>query len=272
MRRACHAGYLNPYVTENINVITGHPNPAAGLYSAWIKSPGHYNNIVHKKMTRTGIGVAKGLRRGRMSYFATQLFADSPVDFRKITLQQTSTKILRLQVTLALSSGVKIEVWKGNQYLGVASPVPGGVQFTIDLPQKRLTKHSLAFAMKYHPQKAPKVCSVVYVDQSDRVSFKHFKHVPLCQLVTKARTTTKRMSATRWTLSGETKANTAAGLKARFYMNNVLGSLLPLKLGTWTPFSHPLSTPRTLFAFAIGGMQKPYLYLQPNGAPPFTCP
>ena len=149
VRRACHAGYLNSYLTENINVVSGYADPAAGLYTTWVKSPGHYKNITHKKMTHTGVGVVKGMRRGRISYYATQLFANRPLDFRKITLRQASKTVLRLQMNLSLNRSVTVTAWMGKRYLGVARQVPGGVQLIIDLPLQRPTTYSFSFAVKY---------------------------------------------------------------------------------------------------------------------------
>lgn len=56
---------------ENIFVEKGFANPAGQAVKSWFRSPGHRRNILGRRWTRTGVGVATD---GRGKYWFTQIF------------------------------------------------------------------------------------------------------------------------------------------------------------------------------------------------------
>jgi hypothetical protein len=250
-RRACYAGFLDPFVAENI----GHSNdanPANALFISWKKSPGHYKNMVHKKMTHIGIGVAKTMRGGVPTYFATQLFGSIPIDFRKLAVSQVNQKLFSLQVNLAMKDSTAIMAWDGRKYLGTLPRVNGVARLKIDLSKPLSSKRTF---------------------QNGRVKTKHYARAPMCQPITSVKATIKNSAAKRWVLRGEAKANTStAASKTRFFINKTWGPRLPLTLGAWKAFSQSLPTKRSLFALVLHRLFKEYLYIDPSGTKTFQCP
>jgi len=70
--RIDYAGFAHSGIRENIAYRSGSGNTtAAKVVDAWMKSPGHYKNIMDSTMTHLGVGVA--IKSG--TYFYTQNFA-----------------------------------------------------------------------------------------------------------------------------------------------------------------------------------------------------
>jgi uncharacterized protein YkwD len=272
-RRSCYAGFLDPFVAENIGN-TNDKNPASALFIHWKKSPGHYKNMVHKKMTHIGIGVAKTKRGGVPIYFATQLFAAIPIDFRKLAMSQVNQKLFRLQVNLTMKNGTAVLAWDGSKYLGTLSRVNGVAKLKVNLPKPLSSKKTFVFALKDAPNKPALVCSRVFVDQKGRVKTKHYSEAPMCKPITSVKATIKSATVKQWMLRGEAKANTStAATKTRFFINKTWGRSLPLKLGAWKAFSQPMPSKRSLFALVLHRLLKEYLYIDPTSSTKtFQCP
>ncbi len=69
--RARRSGYSSSFVGENIAFNFGYTNPAWQLFDGWMKSPGHYANIVNDQYTELGVGVVRTLSG---KYYACQVF------------------------------------------------------------------------------------------------------------------------------------------------------------------------------------------------------
>ncbi len=69
--RARRSGYRSTFVGENIAYNFGYDNPAWQFFDGWMKSPGHYANIINGDYTEIGVGV---VRTHGGKYFACQVF------------------------------------------------------------------------------------------------------------------------------------------------------------------------------------------------------
>jgi uncharacterized protein YkwD len=64
-------GYPYVVVGENVAYNFGYANPDWKLFESWVKSPGHWQNIMHPEFTEIGVGVAQS-RSGK--FYACQVF------------------------------------------------------------------------------------------------------------------------------------------------------------------------------------------------------
>jgi len=65
-------GYVYSYAGENLAVDF---NESVDVEKAWMNSPAHKANIMKEKFTKVGIGVAKGMYKGKETTFVVQFFA-----------------------------------------------------------------------------------------------------------------------------------------------------------------------------------------------------
>ena len=65
------AGYDYQAAAENLAVGLAADDVLIG---AWMASPGHRHNILNKRYTDIGIGIARGLYRGQETVYVVQLF------------------------------------------------------------------------------------------------------------------------------------------------------------------------------------------------------
>src|ERR1043165_7286514 len=56
--RLRRVGYAYAGAAENVAYNFGYQNPGWQLFEGWMRSPGHYKNIMHSQMTEIGVGVA----------------------------------------------------------------------------------------------------------------------------------------------------------------------------------------------------------------------
>ncbi len=70
-KRMKAAGIRYRLCAENIAQVKGYSDPAKQIFSGWMKSKGHRKNILLRKVTHTGVGVAQA-RDGTL--YVTQIF------------------------------------------------------------------------------------------------------------------------------------------------------------------------------------------------------
>lgn len=69
--RINRVGYAYANVGENVAFNFGYQNPSWNLFESWLKSPGHWQNMMNEQFTEIGVGVAISAT-GR--YYACQVF------------------------------------------------------------------------------------------------------------------------------------------------------------------------------------------------------
>jgi uncharacterized protein YkwD len=271
-RRACHAGFLDPFVAENIGQVAGYSDTATALFTSWKNSPGHYANMVNPAYTRIGVGVASAPRDGMTTTFGTQLFAAIPLDLRNLTLRAERRKVARLTVDLAVDAGIQIKAWSGAAYVGDVPATGGVARFTRDLaaPLSGADRFTLAVTTG---AEVPLVCVTVAVDAQGRAGVQHATHAPLCRRIARVSASTASTEVALSVLAGEALASDAGAAAARYYVNKVWGPPLGLKVGRWVAFRHDLpATGASRFALVLGTLLKDYLTIDPSRRPPFSCP
>lgn len=70
--RLRRVGYRHGGAGENVAVVGGYEYPAWALFDGWMRSEGHYRNIMNDQFTEFGVGVAQS-KSGK--YYACQVFA-----------------------------------------------------------------------------------------------------------------------------------------------------------------------------------------------------
>jgi uncharacterized protein YkwD len=269
-QRACHAGFFDPYVSENIGKVGGYADPAFAMFESWRKSPGHYANMVQTRVRYIGVGLTS-VMQGRKLYYGTQLFATNTLDLRKLKVAPQRRRVLRLTVDFTTASGVDVKAWMGRRFVADVPRRGRGARFVMDLRLPRSKALKLEFAVKVGAQ-TPMVCVHVTVARSGAVSARRNTFDPRCRQVTGVNAKARKLTTTRTVLSGEARADNAKALKTRYYINHQWGPPLKLRLGKWVPFTRTLPGSRTRLSFVISGLMKDYLWIAPSGKPVFCCP
>ncbi len=88
------AGYEFAYAGENLAV---NFDDSAAVNDAWMRSPGHRENILNGHFTEVGIAVARGMHEGQETLFVVEMFG-SPV---------SKSKVAGVSDTLAVASSPK---------------------------------------------------------------------------------------------------------------------------------------------------------------------
>jgi len=269
-QRACHAGFFDPYVSENIGKVAGYADPAFAMYESWLKSPGHYANMVQTRVRYIGVGLTS-VMQGRQTYYGTQLFATNLLDLRKLKIAPQRRRVLRLTVGFSAASRVDVKAWMGSRFVADVPRHGRGARFVIDLRLPRPRGLTLDFAVKVGAE-VPTVCVHVSVDKSGAVSTRRNTFDRRCRQVTRVTATARKLTTHRTVLSGEARAGSAKALKTRYYLNHQWGPHLKLRLGRWVPFSRTLGGHRTRLSFVINGVMKDYLWIDLSPRPVFRCP
>jgi len=280
-QRACHAGYLDPFVSENIGMISGYADPAQAMFESWKKSPGHYRNMVDPKVTRIGVGVAATRRGGATVWIGTQLFGANDIDFRKLGVKTRRQRVRRLRVTLRTTGGLEIKAWRGRKFAGDVPATGGGGGgsgrgtphgFTTDLPRKIQSRVRYGFAVKVGNQ-TPLVCAHVDVQPGGRTRANRIAYHPTCRRILDIQADIRTLGVRQRVLTGEAKAHARKARKARFFLNESWGPSLGLKRGRWVSFSQVLPPARKVsFSLVLDGLHKEYLVLDFGKNDPFRCP
>ncbi len=267
-QRACHAGFLDPYVSENIGKVAGFGDPALAMFESWRRSPGHFANMVQARMKYIGVGVVPA---GGSAYIGTQLFGTDVLDLRKLKVVRRRRRVVRLTVDLFAASRVDVKAWMGSRFLADVPARGRGARFRMDLPPSRARSVRLDFAVKVGAQ-VPLLCVHVTVAPGGAVSVRRNTFDRRCRQITGVRASTGKLTLLQRVLTGEARAATPNALKSRFYLNHRWGDPLRLRLGRWVGFAQVLSRPRTLFSMVVGGIVKDYLWIHLGKAPVFRCP
>jgi uncharacterized protein YkwD len=280
-QRACHAGYLDPFVSENIGMISGYADPAQAMFDSWKKSPGHYRNMVDPKVTRIGVGVAATQRGGATVWIGTQLFGAKDIDFRNLGVRTRQQRVRRLRVTLRTTGGLEIKAWRGRKFAGDVPATGDGHggsdrgtphTFTTDLPQQIQGRVRYGFAVKVGNQ-TPLVCAHVDVQPGGRTRANRIAYHPLCRRILSIQADIRTRGVRQRVLTGEAKAHARKARKARFFLNERWGPPLGLKGGRWVSFSKVLPAARKVsFSLVLDGLHKEYLVLDFGRKDPFRCP
>lgn len=269
-QRACHAGFFDPYVSENIGKVAGYADPAFAMYESWRKSPGHYANMVQTRIRYIGVGLTS-VMQGRKTYYGTQLFATNLVDLRKLKVAPQRRRVLRLNVNFTTASRADIKAWMGNRFVADVPRAGRGARFVIDLRLPRSGALTLDFAVKVGAE-VPMLCVHVTVAKSGAVSTRRNTFDRRCKQVTGVKAVVRKLTTHRSVLSGEARANTRKALKTRYYLNHQWGPHLKLRLGAWAAFRRTLPGNRTRLSFVTGGLMKDYLWIDLSPKPAFRCP
>jgi hypothetical protein len=271
-QRACHAGFLEPFVSENIGLITGYPDVPQALFDSWKGSPGHYRNMVDPKVSRIGVGVGPTQRNGVTVWLATQLFGADSLDLRAIAVTTAKQRVLRVAVTMSTTGDIEVNAWQGQQFAGKV-PSDGSIhRFTVDLPLPLSRAVRLGFAVKVGDE-MPLVCAHVDVSGQGSLNTSHATFHPLCRRILSVKAEAKVVHAQRRLLTGEALARTQEALGARFFLNKVWGPPLGLKSNRWVRFSHPLPEASVVdFSLILTRLQKDYLRIDLRRPDPFQCP
>lgn len=271
-RRACLAGFLDPFIAENIGMVGGYTDAATTLVKSWIGSPQHLANMVDPRFTAVGVGVVS-VKRGVIFHYATQKFASSPLDLADLSVGTHRKSILKAVIDLHLGSSFLVRVWRGRSYLGDASQVEAGVHRAVmELPLARSgsVRYSLGISRGNNPSL---ICVEAEVTSSDRMRVKQNQSDPTCRQIIKVSASARRISVNRRIVSGKARANTKKALNANYFFNQVLGSKVALRLGQYVSFSHELPVTNPVrFSFVVGGIIKDYLVIDTRKSDPFTCP
>lgn len=271
-RRACHAGYLEPYVSENIGLVSGFDDVAHAMYESWQKSPGHYRNMVDPKVTRIGVGLGSTTREGKVVWLGTQLFASDALEFRDLKVTASPGRVLRLTVSLDTTGGLEVKAWEGQSFLGDVPASGHRHTFTMDVPHPIAKARRVGFAIQVGNQ-APLLCAHVEVATSGALGKEHADFHPLCRRVLGVKASAKSLVVSRRALSAEARANRPEARNTRFFLNQAWGPLLPLRAKQWVRFVQPLpGTPVVDFSLILTKLQKDYLRLDFRRADPFVCP
>lgn len=271
-QRACHAGYLDSFVSENIGMISGYPDVALALHESWKKSPGHYRNMVDPNVTRIGVGVTSTQKNGMTIWLGTQNFAADPLDLRGIAVAMETRDVVRVTARLQTNGGLTVKAWRGRQFAGEVPAVGSTHTFTADLPWPVATSERISFAVQTGSE-TPLVCAHVDVGPGGTLRPSRVTYHPLCRRITDLSVQGPRTRVRRRVLSGEALAQSTEALGARFFLNRVWGPLLPLARGRWTRFSVPLpDADEVRFSLVLTRIQKDYLTLDFRRANPFVCP
>lgn len=269
-QRACHAGFFDPYVSENIGKVAGYADPAFAMFESWLKSPGHYANMVQTRVRYIGVGLTS-VMQGRRTYYGTQLFATNLLDLRKLKVAPLRRRVLRLTVGFTTASRMDVKAWMGNRFVADVPRRGRGARFIIDLRLPRPRSLTLDFAVKAGAE-VPTVCVHVTVAKSGAVSTRRNTYDRRCRQVTRVIATARKLTTHRRVLSGEARAGSAKALKTRYFFNHQWGPHLKLRLGRWVPFSRTLPGRRTRLSFVISGVMKDYLWIDLSRKPVFRCP
>ncbi len=273
-QRACYAGYLEPFVSENIGMISGYPDVARAMFESWKKSPGHYRNMVDPRVNRIGVGLASTQRNGMTLWIGTQLFGADPLDLRSLVVREEKKDVVRLTVTLKTTGGLQIKAWLGRQYAGdVPGSAAGRHVFTVDVPRPLRRARRYGFAVKVGHQ-TPLVCAQAQLSAAGTVTSSRVTYHPLCRRILDIRARAKVLRVRQRVHHGEARAKTAALARGvRFFLNRTWGPSLPLRAGRWVPFSQALPSSSTVgFSLVLGQQQKDYLTLDFSRRDPFVCP
>lgn len=268
--RACHAGFFDPYVSENIGKVAGFPDPAFAMFESWRTSPGHYANMVQPRVRYIGVGLTSVMLR-RKTHFGTQLFATNVLDLRKLKISPQRRRVLRLTVDFATASKAEVKAWMGSRFVADVPSRPGGARFVIDLKLPRPKGLTLDFAVKVGAE-VPTVCVHVSVDKSGAATVRRNTFDRRCRQVTRVRAGARTLTTRRSVLSGEARADTRTALKTRYYLNHQWGPSMKLRLGRWVGFSRALAGSRIRLSFVVGGIMKDYLWIDLGRKPVFRCP
>ena len=271
VKRACHAGFWDPFVSENIGMVAGFADPAAALHDSWVKSPGHYANLVAANITHVGVGVWSAMKNGRRVYYGTQNFASSLLDFRRVVIRPERRRVVQAVVDLALPADVQVKLWLGRQYRGDVPRVAGGARFVTELTLPIPSKQTYHFAITKGGS-TPLMCAHATVFPSGALRANRITYAPPCRQITGIRATSKILRVTRSVFAGEVKANVSSALKTRYFFDHQWGAPLRLALGRWVPFSRTLTARKTLFSLVVGKYQKDYLRIDLDGRPAYSCP
>jgi len=269
-QRACHAGFFDPYVSENIGKVAGYADPAFAMFESWRKSPGHYANMVQTRIRYIGVGLTS-VMQGRKTHYGTQLFATNLLDLRKLKVAPQRRRVLRLTVDFTTVSGVDVKAWMGNRFVADVPRRRRGAQFVIDLRLPRPGAMTLDFAVKVGAE-VPMLCVHVTVARNGAVSTRRNTFDRRCRQVTGVSASARKLTTHRRVLSGEARPGNRKALKTRYYFNHQWGPPLKLRLGQWVPFSRTLPGNRTRFSFVSGGLMKDYLWIDLSKKPVFRCP
>jgi uncharacterized protein YkwD len=269
-QRACHAGFFDPYVSENIGKVAGYADPAFSMFESWLKSPGHYANMVQTRVRYIGVGLTS-VMQGRRAHYGTQLFATNLLDLRKLKVAPQRRRVLRLTVDFTTATGVDVKAWMGNRFVADVGRRGRGARFVMDLRLPRPRAMTLDFAVKVGAQ-VPMVCVHVTVAKGGAVSTRRNTFDRRCRQITGVIATGRKLTTNRIVLSGEARANSRKALKTRYYLNHQWGPHMKLRLGRWVPFTRTLPGRRTRLSFVIGGIMKDYLWIDLSPKAVFRCP
>lgn len=271
-QRACHAGYLEPFVSENIGLITGYPDVALALFESWKGSPGHYRNMVDPKVSRIGVGARATQRNGVTVWLATQLFGADPLDLRGLAVATVKQRVLRVGVTLDTTGDLVVKAWQGQQFAGDVPRSGTRHTFQTDLPLPITRTERIGFAVKVGGE-TPLVCAHVDVSPPEVLKTGHADFHPLCRRILSIQARREALQVSRRVLSGEALAKAPEALGARFFLNRIWGPPLSLRRGQWTRFSQPLPDAAVVdFSLILTRLQKDYLRLDFRRPDPFLCP
>ncbi|MFH2005723.1 MAG: CAP domain-containing protein [bacterium] len=270
-RRACLAGYFDPYVTENIGMVAGYPDPAHAMFESWRKSPGHYANMVEAKVTTIGVGLATAMRNGRLHHFGTQLFATNLLDLRKLVVRPERRRVERLEVSIGLAPGLDVKAWMGRRFVATVPRVGSGAKFVTDLRLPRARSMTFDFAIKFGTG-IPLVCVHATVEKSGATRVRQNSFDRRCRRLGRVTARTRKLKVTRVLLSGEARAGTTAAVQTRYYLNHQWGPKMKLQLHKWVPFSQTLPGGHTRFSLVVGKIMKDLFQLDLSQKSPFTCP
>ncbi len=269
-QRACHAGFFDPFVSENIGKVAGFADPAFAMFESWRKSPGHYANMVQTRIRYIGVGLIS-VTQGRRIYYGTQVFATNDLDLRKLKVAPLRRRVLRLTVDFATASGVEVKAWMGYRFVANVPRRGRGARFVLDLRVPRPRTQTFDFAVKVGAQ-MPLVCVHVKVTRGGAVSTRRNTFDRRCRQVTRVTATARKLTTHGTELSGEARADNTKALQSRYYLNHQWGPRLKLRLRKWVPFTRTLGGRRTRLSYVVGGLMKDYLWIDLSGKPVFRCP
>lgn len=269
-QRACHAGFFDAYVSENIGKVAGYADSAFAMFESWRKSPGHYANMVQTRIRYIGVGLTSVMQR-RRTHYGTQLFATNLLDLRKLKVVPRRRRVLRLTVDFTTASRVDVKAWMGARFVANVPRRGRGARFVMDLRLPRPRALTFDFAVKVGAE-VPMVCVHVTVARSGAVSTRRNTYDRRCRQVTRVSATARKLTTHRRVLSGEARADNSIALKTRYYLNHQWGPHMKLRLGQWVPFTRSLPGRRTRLSFVIGGVMKDYLWIDLSRKRVFRCP
>jgi len=285
-RRACRAGYLDPFVSENIGLVSGYRDVARALFESWRKSPGHYRNMVDTQVSRIGVGAMSTVRGGREVWLATQVFGALPLDIRRVEVRQAHREVLRVEVRFSTLRPLHVDVWQWKHYKGRVTPANHSglaYRYRADLPLPIASTVSIQFALTAG-RETPLVCAEVRVDRGGRVSPRVVGYHPLCRQVVGFAARARRIHVQQRILSFQVRPGTSSGRgpghgairglpHVRFFLNRTFGPGIPLRRGRWARVSQILPGARTVhLALVVDRAVKEYLLLRVGSEVRFVCP